>query len=138
MFNRVILVGRCGRDPETHYLPDGKAVTTMSLATDRAKLKDGIRPEPDWHYLVFFGRTAEVARDYLRKGSPILVEGRIRYEKWKDEETGADKYMTKILVQNLKLLGSPPVAAHGDAPAEDTAAAAPPADDGQPDEDHPF
>jgi single-strand DNA-binding protein len=105
--NKVILVGNLGKDPEVRYMPNGEAVASVTLATtDKWKDKQGQPQEKtEWHNLSFFGRQAEIAGEYLRKGSPIYVEGRISTDKWQDKE-GKDRYTTKIIVQQMQMLGS--------------------------------
>jgi single-strand DNA-binding protein len=105
--NKVILVGNLGADPETRYLPSGDAVTNIRLATtDRYKDKQSgdMKELTEWHRLSFFGKLAEIAGQYLRKGSAIYVEGRIRTRKWQDQ-SGQDKYSTEIVVDQLQMLG---------------------------------
>jgi single-strand DNA-binding protein len=104
--NKVILLGNLGRDPETRYSPDNAAITNVSIATTR-KYKDSSgqqQEETEWHRVVFFGRLAEIAGEYLRKGRPVYVEGRLRTRKWQDKE-GNDKYTTEIVAENMQLLG---------------------------------
>jgi single-strand DNA-binding protein len=107
--NKVILIGNLGKDPETRYLPSGDAVCNFSIATtEKFKDKGGTQQEHvEWHRLSFFGRQAEIAGEYLRKGSPVYIEGRIRTRKWQDKE-GNDKYSTEIIGDRLQLLGSKP------------------------------
>ncbi|MDB5901125.1 MAG: single-strand-binding protein [Betaproteobacteria bacterium] len=104
--NKVILIGNLGKDPETRYLPSGDAVTNISLATtDSWKDKSGEKQEhTEWHRVAFFGKVAEIAGEYLKKGSPVYVEGRIRTRKWQDKE-GNDKYSTEIVADRMQLLG---------------------------------
>ncbi|HXF44750.1 MAG TPA: single-stranded DNA-binding protein [Burkholderiaceae bacterium] len=105
--NKVILIGNLGRDPETRYSPDGAAITNVSIATSR-KYKDAsgqLQEETEWHRVVFFGRLAEIAGEYLRKGRPVYVEGRLKTRKWTDKE-GNDKYSTEIVAENMQMLGS--------------------------------
>lgn len=104
--NKVILIGNLGRDPETRYLPDGGAVTNISLATtDTWKDKSGEKQErTEWHRVAFFGRLAEIAGEYLKKGSPVYVEGSLRTRKWQDKE-GKDRYTTEIIASEMKMLG---------------------------------
>lgn len=104
--NKAILVGHLGKDPEMRYMPSGEAVASVSLATtDKWKDKSGEKQEKtEWHNLTFFGRQAEIAGEYLKKGSQIYVEGRIATEKWQDKE-GKDRYTTKIVVQQMQMLG---------------------------------
>jgi single-strand DNA-binding protein len=106
--NKVILVGNLGRDPETRYSADGAAMTNVSLATTsqwKDKATGEKREETEWHRLSFFGRVAEIAAEYLRKGSQIYVEGRLRTRKWTDKE-GQERYSTEIVVDQMQMLGS--------------------------------
>ena len=105
--NKAILVGRLGKDPETRYMTNGEAVTNVSLATsENFKDKNGEKQErTEWHNLVFYRRLAEIAGEYLKKGSQIYVEGRIQTRKWQDKE-GKDRYTTEIIVNEMKMLGS--------------------------------
>jgi single-strand DNA-binding protein len=105
--NKVILVGRLGKDPETRYMTNGEAVTNVSLATsENWKDKNGEKQErTEWHNLVFYRRLAEIAGEYLRKGSQIFVEGKIQTRKWQDKE-GKDRYTTEIVVNEMQMLGS--------------------------------
>jgi single-strand DNA-binding protein len=106
--NKVILVGRLGKDPETRYMTNGEAVTNVTLATsENWKDKNGEKQEKtEWHNLVFYRRLAEVAGEYLKKGSQIYVEGKIQTRKWQDKETGKDRYTTEIIVNEMQMLGS--------------------------------
>ena len=106
--NKVILIGNLGRDPETRYTADGAAITNISLATTR-RYKDSSgqqQEETEWHRVAFFGRLAEIAGEYLRKGRPVYVEGRIRTRKYQDKETGQDRYSTEIVAESMQMLGS--------------------------------
>jgi single-strand DNA-binding protein len=105
--NKVILVGNLGRDPEVRYLPDGGAVTNVSIATtDNWKDKNCEKQErTEWHRVVFFSRLAEIAGEYLKKGSQVYIEGSLRTRKWQDKE-GQDKYSTEIVASEMKMLGS--------------------------------
>src|SRR5690349_14620365 len=106
--NKVILVGNLGADPETKYLPSGDAVTNIRLATtDRWKDKasEAMKEATEWHRIAFFGRLAEIAGEYLKKGSQVYVEGRIRTRKWQDKE-GQDRYSTEIVADAMQMLGS--------------------------------
>lgn len=104
--NKVILIGNLGADPETRYLPSGDAVTNIRIATtDTWKDKSGEKQEhTEWHRVAFFGKTAEIAGEYLKKGSPVYVEGRIRTRKWQDKE-GQERYSTEIVADRMQLLG---------------------------------
>ncbi len=106
--NKVILVGNLGRDPEVRYTPDNNAITNISVATtDRYKDKhSGEQKEiTEWHRVVFFNRLAEIAGEYLKKGSQVYIEGRLRTRKWTDQ-SGADKYTTEIIADQMQMLGS--------------------------------
>ena len=105
--NKVILIGNLGRDPEVRYTPSGSAVCNVALATSRKwkdKASGDTQEETEWHRVVFFDRLAEIAGEYLKKGKPAYVEGRLRTRKWTDKD-GAEKYATEIVVEQLQLLG---------------------------------
>lgn len=106
--NKAIILGNLGRDPETRHMNNGDAVASFSIATtDTWKDKQGEKQSrTEWHNIVFFGRTAEVAAQYLKKGSQCYVEGRLQTDKYTDKE-GNEKYATKIIGERLQLLGSP-------------------------------
>ncbi len=106
--NKVILVGRLGKDPETRYMTSGEAVTNATLATsENWKDKNGEKQEKtEWHNLVFYRRLAEIAGEYLKKGSQVYIEGKIQTRKWQDKETGKDRYTTEIIVNEMQMLGS--------------------------------
>jgi single-strand DNA-binding protein len=105
--NKVILLGNLGKDPEVKFTPSGMAIASFSLATtSSAKDKDGNwQDKTEWHNIKAFGRTAEIAGEYLKKGRTVYLEGRIHYDSWDDKETGQKKYMTQILVNELTLVG---------------------------------
>src|SRR5262245_66636545 len=105
--NKVILIGNLGRDPEVRYMPEGGAVTNISIATTETwKDKSGEKQErTEWHRVAFFGRLAEIAGEYLKKGSQVYVEGSLRTRKWQDKD-GQDKYMTEIIADRMQMLGS--------------------------------
>ena len=106
--NKVIIVGNLGADPETRYLPSGEAVTNIRVATtDKWKDKQSgeTKEATEWHRISFFGRQAEVAGEYLKKGSQVYVEGSIRTRKWQDKE-GQDRYTTEIRADRMQMLGS--------------------------------
>ena len=106
--NKVILVGNLGRDPETRYMPDGAAITNVSLATSfqwTDKASGEKKEETEWHRIVFRARLAEIAGEYLKKGSQIYVEGRLRTRKWQNKE-GQDVYTTEVMATEMKMLGS--------------------------------
>ncbi len=108
MLNKVMLIGNLGADPEVRYLPSGGAVTNIRLATTR-RWKDrqsGERKEQtEWHRVVFFNRLAEIAGEYLRKGSQVYIEGRIQTRKWQDQ-SGQDRYSTEIIAEEMQMLGN--------------------------------
>ena len=105
--NKVILIGNLGRDPETRYMPDGAAITNISVATTETwKDKAGEKQEKtEWHRVAFFGKLAEIAGEYLKKGSQVYVEGRLQTRKWQDKD-GNDKYTTEIVADRMQMLGS--------------------------------
>jgi single-strand DNA-binding protein len=105
--NKVILVGRLGKDPETRYMTNGEAVTNATLATsENWKDKSGEKQEKtEWHNLVFYRRLAEVAGEYLKKGAQIYVEGKIQTRKYQTKE-GQERYTTEIIVNEMQMLGS--------------------------------
>ena len=105
--NKVILVGNLGADPETRYLPSGDAVANIRLATtDRYKDKTSgeMKELTEWHRVAFFGRLAEIVNEYLKKGSSVYIEGRIRTRKWTDQ-AGQEKYSTEIVADQMQMLG---------------------------------
>ena len=106
--NKVILVGNCGKDPETRYMPSGGAVTNVSIATSESwkdKQTGETKERTEWHNIVFFNRLGEIAGEYLRKGSQIYVEGSLRTRKWQDK-SGGDRYTTEIVASEMQMLGS--------------------------------
>ncbi|KAA0891108.1 single-stranded DNA-binding protein [Pusillimonas sp. ANT_WB101] len=106
--NKVILVGNLGRDPEVRYSPDGAAICNVSIATTSAwkdKASGERREETEWHRVVFYNRLAEIAGEYLKKGRSVYVEGRLKTRKWQDKETGADRYSTDIVADQMQMLG---------------------------------
>ncbi|MBU3559889.1 single-stranded DNA-binding protein [Polynucleobacter sp. Nonnen-W13] len=114
--NKVIIVGNVGRDPETRYMPSGDAVTNISVATsDRYKDKQSgeMKETTEWHRVAFFGKLAEIAGQYLKKGSQVYVEGRLRTRKWTDA-SGQEKYSTEIVAETMQMLGGKPVGGSGD------------------------
>mgnify|MGYP003519344099 CR=1 FL=1 len=104
--NKVILIGNLGRDPEVRYMPDGGAITNVSIATtENWKDKNGEKQEKtEWHRVAFFGKLAEIAGEYLKKGSQVYVEGRLQTRKWQDKD-GQDKYTTEIIADRMQMLG---------------------------------
>jgi single-strand DNA-binding protein len=105
--NKVFLLGNVGKDPEIRTTPGGMTVASFSLATaDRAKDAQGNwADKTEWHNLVAFQRTAEIVRDYVKKGTQIFVEGKIQTRSWDDKESGQKKYRTEVLINELSLLG---------------------------------
>ena len=106
--NKVILVGNLGRDPETRYATSGSAICNITVATSRQwkdKTSGEKKEETEWHRVVFYDRLAEIAGEYLKKGRPVYVEGRLKTRKWQDKE-GQDRYTTEIVAEEMQLLGS--------------------------------
>jgi single-strand DNA-binding protein len=104
--NKVFLLGNVGKDPEIRTTAGGMTIASFSLATaDRAKVNNEWTDKTEWHNLVAFQRTAEIVRDYVKKGTQVFVEGKIQTRSWDDKESGAKKYRTEILVNELSLLG---------------------------------
>ena len=105
--NKVILIGNLGRDPEVRYTPSGAAVCNVSVATTRNwkdKSSGDKVEETEWHRVVFYDRLAEIAGEYLKKGRPVYVEGRLKTRKWQDKD-GKDNYTTEIVAEQMQLLG---------------------------------
>ncbi len=105
--NKVILVGNLGQDPETRAMPSGKAVTNVRIATSdswRDKNTGEQKEQTEWHTVVFFDRLAEIAAEYLRKGSQVYIEGKLRTRKWQDK-SGNDRYSTEIVANEMQMLG---------------------------------
>ena len=106
--NKVILIGNLGRDPEVRYAPSGSAICNVTLATSRQwkdKNSGERQEETEWHRVVFYDRLAEIAGEYLKKGRPVYVEGRLKTCKWTDKD-GVEKYTTEIVADQMQLLGS--------------------------------
>jgi single-strand DNA-binding protein len=105
--NKVILLGNLGRDPEVRYAADGAAIANVSIATTsryKDKASGDMKEDTEWHRVVFFGRLAEIASEYLKKGRPVYVEGRLRTRKWQDQ-SGQERYTTEIVADQMQLLG---------------------------------
>ncbi|MGH9892119.1 MAG: single-stranded DNA-binding protein [bacterium] len=105
--NKVMLIGNLGADPEVRYSPNGMAVANVRLATNeswRDKESGETQERTEWHRIVFFGRLAEVVKEYLHKGSQIYVEGRLQTRKWQDKD-GQDRYSTEIIANDMQMLG---------------------------------
>ena len=106
--NKVILIGHLGRDPENRYLPSGEQVTSIAVATTdrwRDKATGDMKEQTEWHRISFFGKLAEIAGQYLKKGSQVYVEGRIRTNKYTDRD-GVERYQTQIIADTMQMLGS--------------------------------
>lgn len=104
--NKVIIVGHCGQDPETKYSAGGDAVTHISVATSESwkdKQTGQQQERTEWHRIVFFKRLAEIAGEYLKKGSKVYIEGSLRTNKWQDQQ-GSDRYTTEIVAANMQML----------------------------------
>ncbi len=137
--NKAILIGRLGKDPELRYTPSGRAVATFSLATSEVyQNQEGQRQEnTTWHNIVCWGKTAELAKEYLRKGREVYLEGRISNRSY-DDKDGNKRYISEVVVQNLKFLGSRQQGEPGGA-ADDAAEPSPsPAASGGDEDDLPF
>jgi len=114
--NKVILVGNLGNDPETRYMPSGDAVTNISIATTESwkdKQTGEQKEKTEWHRVVMFRRLGEIAAEYLRKGSQVYIEGKLRTNKWKDRD-GNDRYTTEIIADEMQMLGGRGGAGGGD------------------------
>jgi single-strand DNA-binding protein len=140
--NKVILVGNLGADPETRYMPSGGAVTNIRIATSESwkdKNTGDQQERTEWHNVAFFGRLAEISAEYLRKGSQVYIEGKLRTRKWQDKD-GNDRWSTEVIANEMQMLGGRPGSG---APAQSSAAAAPapagpPSGSGEFDDDIPF
>jgi single-strand DNA-binding protein len=105
--NKVILVGNLGRDPEVRYSPDGGAICNVSIATTSSwkdKATGERREETEWHRVVFYNRLAEVVGEYMKKGRPLYIEGRLKTRKWQNKE-GVDQYTTEVVADQMQMLG---------------------------------
>ena len=107
--NKVILVGNLGKDPEVRYMPNGGAVANITVATSES-WKDKSTGQPvektEWHNVVFYRKLAEIVGQYLKKGSKVYLEGSLKTSKWQDKETGADRYKTEIVANEMQMLDS--------------------------------
>jgi len=130
--NKVILVGNLGADPETRSMPSGMTVTNIRIATSESwkdKASGAQQERTEWHSIALFGRLGEIAAEYLRKGSQVFVEGKLRTRKWQDK-TGNDRFTTEIIADNMQMLGGRAGGGAGAGGAERGAAAGtPPRDD---------
>ena len=123
--NKVILVGNLGKDPETRYMPNGEAVTNCTVATTdtwKDKTSGEKKEQTEWHRVVFFRRLAEIAGQYLKKGSQVYIEGALKTRKWTDKK-GQDRYTTEIVADSMQMLGSRQGSGSGDSmpPRENSA-----------------
>ena len=108
--NKVIVLGNIGKDPETKFMPNGNAVTNVSIATSESwkdKTTGQKQEKTEWHNVVFFNKLAEIAGEYLRKGSKVYIEGQLRTRKWQDQ-SGNDRYSTEIVASEMQMLDSKP------------------------------
>ena len=105
--NKVILIGNLGQDPESRFTPQGTAVTSFSVATNESwKSQSGeIKEHTEWHRIEMFGKRAETANEYMRKGNTVYIEGRLKTDEWEDKETGQKRRATKIQCDNFTMLG---------------------------------
>jgi single-strand DNA-binding protein len=106
--NKVLLIGNLGKDPETRFMPNGNAVCNFSIATTESwkdKQSGQKQEKTEWHNISMYGRLAEIAGQYLKKGSSVYIEGRLQTRKWQDKQTGADRYTTEIIADEMKMLG---------------------------------
>ena len=131
--NKVILVGNLGADPETRSMPSGMTVTNIRIATSETwkdKTSGAQQERTEWHNIALFGRLGEISAEYLRKGSQVFVEGRLRTRKWQDK-TGNDRYTTEIIADNMQMLGGRAGGGGGGGGGQDRGAApgAPPRDE---------
>ncbi|PHV13034.1 single-stranded DNA-binding protein [Chitinimonas sp. BJB300] len=106
--NKVLLIGNLGRDPEMRYMPDGSAICNFSIATTESwkdKNSGQKQEKTEWHNITMYRRLAEIAGQYLKKGSSVYIEGRLQTRKWQDKNTGQDRYTTEIIADEMKMLG---------------------------------
>jgi single-strand DNA-binding protein len=106
--NKVIIVGNCGQDPETRFMPSGGAVTNLSIATSESwkdKSSGEAQERTEWHRVVFFNRLAEIAGEYVKKGSKVYIEGSLRTRKWQGQD-GQDRYTTEVVASEMQMLDS--------------------------------
>ena len=125
--NKVIIVGNLGKDPEVRYMPSGSAICNITVATSRQwkdKTSGDKQEETEWHRITFFDRMAEIAGEYLKKGRPVYVEGRLRTRKYTDKD-GVEKYSTEIVATDMQLLGSRDGGGGGSGYDDDSGSAAP-------------
>lgn len=144
--NKVLLIGNLGKDPETRFMPNGGAVCNFSVATTESwkdKNTGQKQEKTEWHNIVIYGKLAEIAAQFLKKGSPVYLEGKLQTRKWQDKNTGADRYSTEIVADEMKMLGgkdrgdSAPSDGYQPAPQRQAAAPSRPSN-GFEDDDIPF
>jgi single-strand DNA-binding protein len=126
--NKVILVGDLGADPETRYMPSGSAVTNLSVATSESwkdKQTGEQKERTEWHKVAMFNRLAEIAAEYLRKGSQVYIEGKLRTRKWQDRD-GNDRWTTEVIADEMQMLGGRGGGAGGSAPMSSGQGSGPP------------
>jgi single-strand DNA-binding protein len=138
--NKVMIIGRLGADPELKYMPSGKGVANIRVATSerwKDRQSGDAKERTEWHSVTAYDKLAEIIAEYLRKGSQVYIEGSLRTRKWQDKE-GKDRYTTEIIAQQMQMLGGKPQG--GERPArQEQQRPAPPADDGGGfDDDIPF
>ncbi len=128
--NKAIILGNLGADPELRYTPTGQAVTSLRIATtEKYKDKSGVsQSRTEWHNIVCWGRLAEIAKDYLKKGSPVFIEGRIQYRSY-DDKDGIKRFRTDIVANAMQLLGSRPSGEAGQQEPQETAEPSVPVED---------
>jgi single-strand DNA-binding protein len=129
--NKVILVGNLGADPETRSMPSGTTVTNIRIATSESwkdKSSGAQQERTEWHSIALFGRLGEIAAEYLRKGSQVFVEGKLRTRKWQDKQ-GNDRFTTEIIADNMQMLGGRAGSGGGGGGQERSMSAPPPRDD---------
>ena len=135
--NKVILVGNLGADPDVRYMPSGRGVTNIRIATSESwkdKQTGSQQERTEWHSVVLFDKLGEIAAEYLRKGSQVYIEGCLRTRKWQDKE-GKDRYTTEVIANQMQMLGGKP---QGERAPRQESAPAPSADVGEFDDDIPF
>jgi single-strand DNA-binding protein len=122
--NKVIIVGNLGGDPETRYMPSGSAVTNLTVATNESwkdKATGEMKDRTEWHKVAMFNRLAEIAAEYLRKGSQVYIEGKLRTRKWQDKN-GQDRWTTEIIADEMQMLGGGRGASSGNSAPMESAA----------------
>lgn len=137
--NKAQIIGHLGADPDQRFMPNGKAVTNIRIATSETwkdKQTGDRKEKTEWHSVVAFEKLAEIMAEYLRKGSKVYVEGKLQTRKWQDKE-GKDRYTTEIIASQMLMLDGKPQGERA-APRQEQKTAAPPADDGGFDDDIPF